>query len=985
MPKLIHNLKSTSTFKKYIINGLGFLLSYYLLTQVEHFSGEFNNSIPLVSASGALGIYLLLFWGPKSWPILVLASLFSHFEHASNIKHILFSTFGNTIEALLSFYIFSKGNLLFNKTFSDYKKISSYILTLCLPVAINSLIQSFALSSEPILNQTYNLMETFSLVWSSRALGILLILPIISKLKTWNYQFNLQNSIQSLFIFAIGAATSYIIIKIPTHQITLFFLILPLILLSTQISALTCNLLVLLFSFTLLFSQLINTSHKDIENLSILNLQVLLISIALISFLYIRLEKIKTLRKTALFILGAWILGSFSVFMLENFEKNEFNNYFDTQTSEGIEKIKVRMSKYESALRGGAGLFLASKSVEKDDWKSYTDSLSIKENFPGIMGIGFIKYLPANEVDEFFEKVKKDQQSDFEIYNLNNTSYNKMKTSYPILYLEPLDSNKKAIGLNIASEINRKEAADIATETKQPTLSKTITLVQDNKKRAGYLLLYPVYKESKLLGWIYSPIVLDEFLGGILSPSTSQIGFRVYDFQDTNKKQALYESDTPQKHSYYKSMEFNAWSQNFKLDWFAKNNFSKDQNFKSYLAFITLNLIFYLLTIMMSNINLQGLRTQELVKIKTLEITNKEKLWRTLTESSPIGILQTDIFGTCQYANQKFSQIVDQPITQIEGSLWSNFCHPSDLDHINNEWKNYLDTQNLNIEFRAKPKDSNNSDVWISVIGSPVFNDDGFIQSHILSFQDITKAKAQLLTLAQSSKMASLGEMASGIAHEINNPLSIINGYAQKLLRNEEKGINTTEILRANLEKILNTTQRITHIIKGLKNFSRSGNNDSCAESSLRDLIEDVYSFCSDRFRNHSIKFTLNVPNNVRFESQTTQISQTILNLLNNSHDAIIEQAEKWIRVDFETLNEERFRIKFTDSGPGIPPDIVNKLMQPFFTTKGPGKGTGLGLSISKGIIESHNGKFYVDQNSPNTCFVIELPYKQSMKLKIAA
>jgi signal transduction histidine kinase len=89
--------------------------------------------------------------------------------------------------------------------------------------------------------------------------------------------------------------------------------------------------------------------------------------------------------------------------------------------------------------------------------------------------------------------------------------------------------------------------------------------------------------------------------------------------------------------------------------------------------------------------------------------------------------------------------------------------------------------------------------------------------------------------------------------------------------------------------------------------------------------------------------------------------------------------------VDFETLNEERFRIKFTDSGPGIPPEIVDKLMQPFFTTKGPGKGTGLGLSISKGIIESHDGKFYVDQNSPNTCFVIELPYKQSMKLKIAA
>ena len=106
---------------------------------------------------------------------------------------------------------------------------------------------------------------------------------------------------------------------------------------------------------------------------------------------------------------------------------------------------------------------------------------------------------------------------------------------------------------------------------------------------------------------------------------------------------------------------------------------------------------------------------------------------------------------------------------------------------------------------------------------------------------------------------------------------------------------------------------------------------------------------------------------------RSTQIEQVLLNLLSNSYDAIVNTPGPWILIVVKS-NGQTAEISVTDSGKGIAPEIVSKIMQPFYTTKEVGKGTGLGLSISLGIIKSHHGEFYYDQNSKNTRFVIQLP-----------
>jgi C4-dicarboxylate-specific signal transduction histidine kinase len=236
--------------------------------------------------------------------------------------------------------------------------------------------------------------------------------------------------------------------------------------------------------------------------------------------------------------------------------------------------------------------------------------------------------------------------------------------------------------------------------------------------------------------------------------------------------------------------------------------------------------------------------------------------------------------------------------------------------------------------------------------------------------------------LMQSGKMASLGEMASGIAHEINNPLAIIGTSALIIKKLISKGQLTDEKLNNIIETISTTVQRISAIITGLKNFSRDSSQEDMKPANVKAIVNETLQFCSKRFKNKNVELIINEFNDdLEIECNATQISQVVLNLFNNSYDAICDETKAW--VELSVINEKNIiKIILSDCGTGIPLDIQDKILQPFFTTKEIGKGTGLGLSISVGIIEMHQGKFYIDTKAKHTTFVIEMPKNQIRERK---
>lgn len=246
-------------------------------------------------------------------------------------------------------------------------------------------------------------------------------------------------------------------------------------------------------------------------------------------------------------------------------------------------------------------------------------------------------------------------------------------------------------------------------------------------------------------------------------------------------------------------------------------------------------------------------------------------------------------------------------------------------------------------------------------------------------FKEIEQLRyKQLLT----SKMASLGEIAGGVAHEINNPLTVIVGVAERLKRYALSDRVTPDFLTQQADKIQTTTDRIAQIIKGLKAFARDSEQDPIISYSLNQLINESLPYLETKLNKHNVEWRWSPQKDYLIECRPIQISQVIVNLINNACDAIQNLEEKWIQL--ETIEEKKgIRLILSDSGKGIPQIIAERIMEPFFTTKDIGKGTGLGLSISKSIIEGHNGLFFLDQKKQNTSFVIRLPFKQTERLSV--
>lgn len=245
---------------------------------------------------------------------------------------------------------------------------------------------------------------------------------------------------------------------------------------------------------------------------------------------------------------------------------------------------------------------------------------------------------------------------------------------------------------------------------------------------------------------------------------------------------------------------------------------------------------------------------------------------------------------------------------------------------------------------------------------------------YLISLDDLNERQRQSI---QTAKLASIGEMTAGIAHEINNPLTIISGQAQILkIAIKNNDFSNTEKLSTAVEKMNVTILRITRIIQGLKSFSRESSDERPSKVSIVSILDNAILLCNEKLKSEHIELKFTYDGDELIDCKEIQVEQVFVNLINNAADAIKKMPIKWLNISL--VDEEHVvRISFVDSGKGIPAEIREKIMTPFFTTKEVGHGTGLGLSISHGIIQQHHGKLYVDAKAPNTTFVVELPKKR--------
>ena len=359
------------------------------------------------------------------------------------------------------------------------------------------------------------------------------------------------------------------------------------------------------------------------------------------------------------------------------------------------------------------------------------------------------------------------------------------------------------------------------------------------------------------------------------------------------------------------------------------------------------------------------------------ELQESEERFRSLTESTSDWSWEVDTEGVCTYASPKVKDLLGYEPEEVIGKTPFDLMPPEEAKRIAEEFRAAMESRRPLIRLENTNLHKDGRLVTLETSGVPFFDINGQLCGYRGIDRDITERKRaeererqlqQELNLA--SRLACVGELASGIAHEINNPLTAVLGFSQMLA-----GRDVPEDMKEKLEIISDNAQRVAKIVRNLLTFARR-HKAGRTYADINSIISGVLDMRAYEMRVRNITVTTSLAPDLPWTmADVGQLQQVFLNIILNAEQAMVEaHNEGHLLIKTEQKNNS-IRISSKDDGPGIASENLNRLFDPFFTTKATGEGTGLGLSVSYGIIKEHKGKIYAKSKlGKGATFIIELP-----------
>jgi C4-dicarboxylate-specific signal transduction histidine kinase/integral membrane sensor domain MASE1 len=935
-----------------------------------------QNASPVWPATG-FAIALVSLLGRRYAAAVTLGAFLTNYWSGLAPLASMAIAFGNSLEAIVGGSLYAK--IKESRWFASNGASFGVILSSLLGSSVSTLVGILALYMSQSLD-TQRIYEIAFTWWIGDVIGGLTVMPLLLSLARGKALNGLKVKPQ-LAVLLLGLTLGYLIFE-RGYGAQLLFFTFPFLLLCTISLGRTSTFIAATLinaggiASTYLGKGIFNSGNL---NADLVHLQIFISSVALTAIFLPDIWRSANNRQTAIVLFSSWLLAAGVFYSLLQTSQLEIELNFAKVVAVAKQRVHLQTEHYLTTLKSGVGLLNAAKDVKRSEWKAFAKEIDLQNKKSGILGIGVVTKVPAQEIERFIAE-KKAENKDF-TYKTLSGAHGPLDEALIITYVEPESINAPAIGLDIASETNRNSAALRARTTGEATVTSPIKLVQSDQKQFGFLILQPFYSQDteahdepsrarNLHGFIYSPVIADSFFKAALGPS--HVPELSYSIHDSESHALLSESEDfaslkSHRTSIAQTISLEIAGRQFILEVRPSAQFSTVIDFTCSWAGATIAVIGLLLASLVSNLQSTRERVEEIVEERSKQLEMAGRMAR-------VGGWEID----------RASQVVSLSMVAKEILEYSDKAVPS-LE----EFTSFLTSSSLskglmqqiwNHNFSEKPLDTvveiltvKRRKIWIRIIAMSLLSP---FHPEIIygTIQDLTEQKARDLQLIHSSKMASLGEMASGVAHEINNPLAIIGAKVYRISQILSKESMTSEPLTRELDEIGKTVRRIANIIKGLKTFSRNGDDDPLISCQLSTVIDDTLYVCSERFKNMGIELLLDQVPDQAVYIRPTQISQVLLNLLNNAYDAIVNLDKKWIRISYTLLKDGMLAVSVSDSGVKIPDEVAERIMQPFFTTKEIGKGTGIGLSISKGIMQSHGGDLRLDRAADHTTFIFTVP-----------
>jgi PAS domain S-box-containing protein len=378
-----------------------------------------------------------------------------------------------------------------------------------------------------------------------------------------------------------------------------------------------------------------------------------------------------------------------------------------------------------------------------------------------------------------------------------------------------------------------------------------------------------------------------------------------------------------------------------------------------------------------------------------LEVKKTTRRYRTLVETMNDGLLTVDLGERVTFVNQALAELTGYREDEMVGRSLSSFLTPEALEAFRRGSGPSSGGRGSRFELEVTAKGGDRLPVLVSAtrhiensetIGSVVIVSDlreqkkaeeerrrmheEVVDANVKLRDSMARLQAAQEQLIQAEKLSALGELISGVAHELNNPLTGVMGYSQLMMN-----ANTPPELRRNLERINKEAVRCQKIVQNLLAFARRHHPERKL-ADMNEVLRSTIDLRAYQLKVDNIELVIDLQEPLApVLADSYQMQQVFINIINNAHQALMETGRMGSLAIRSRHENDVVRVEFIDNGPGIPEDKIGRIFDPFFTTKGIGRGTGLGLSLSYGIVKEHEGQIYAkSEPGQGATFVIELP-----------
>jgi PAS domain S-box-containing protein len=666
---------------------------------------------------------------------------------------------------------------------------------------------------------------------------------------------------------------------------------------------------------------------------------------------------------------------------------------FEYRVREVQERVGARMGQYERALRGIAGLFAATPTVDRTAFGRYVAAIRPEKDFHGIQAIGFQQLVPGEELDRHVEKIRADGVS---AYSIRPEGHREVLA--PIVFIEPFEGqNLRALGFDPLADPTRREALEAARDRNEAVLSGKVNLVQEpgGETKPGVVLYLPVYRRgsahdtverrrASILGWVYVAFRVGDVVESLLAEHAWGLDVDVYDGTTPTIEGRLYDphgmltaaglpaGSLPVTRTL--EVAGRKWTLVLAPEGGSEGSGDVVRPRTVAVAGVVVSMLVAAVVLLLAT------------RAAESGVRAAATYTRSLIEASPDPLVTINPAGKITDVNAATEEITGFSRDRLVGTDFADsFADPAEARA---GFRRALDFGTVRDHpLLVRHADGRTTEVLYnaSVYRGP----GGGVEGVIAAARDVTQLRAVEAKLAQASRLAALGTLVAGVAHEINNPLAAElsdQGVALEMVRHlqrrlagegpidrEVKAQVLAQVGDA-LEEAQEAGQRIASIVRDMAALATPNPRKSRAQvarvvaDALRQLPPSVSARASIETED------LGAPDVLVAGGQ---IQQVIVNLVTNAVKAYPPESPASVRIRLAAGSAGTARLEVIDAGGGIDPSIRDRIFDPFFTTRptGEGRGTGLGLAICHAIVTGHGGTLTVESEvGKGSRFILELP-----------